>query len=56
MDQLLATQEEHAKRYGAILEKWERQTGLKKPWFLTRHSTPLPPVAGRCAIKPRSAG
>ncbi len=31
MDQLLATQEEHAKRFGAILEKWERQTGLKKP-------------------------
>jgi len=31
MDQLLTTQEEHAKRFGAILEKWERQTGVKKP-------------------------
>ena len=31
MDQLLATQEEHAKRFGAILEKWERQAGVKKP-------------------------
>lgn len=31
MDQLLSIQEEHAKRFGAILEKWERQTGMKKP-------------------------
>lgn len=31
LDQLLATQEEQAKRFGAILDRWEQQTGLKKP-------------------------
>lgn len=31
MDQLLTIQEEHVKRFGAVLEKWERQAGLKSP-------------------------
>jgi len=30
MEQLLAIQEQHVKRYGAVLEKWEQQTGLRK--------------------------
>lgn len=31
MDRLLAVQEQHAKRFGAILERWGRQAGLKTP-------------------------
>lgn len=30
MDKLLAAQEDHVRRFAAVLEKWERQTGLRK--------------------------
>lgn len=30
MEQLLTIQEQHVKRYGAVLDKWEQQTGLRK--------------------------
>ena len=31
MDQLLGIQEQQAKRFGAVLERWERQAGAKTP-------------------------
>ena len=30
VEQLLAIQEQHVKRYGTVLQKWEQQTGLRK--------------------------
>jgi len=29
MEQLLTTQEEQARRYNLVLDKWEKQTGIK---------------------------
>ncbi|MFO0433437.1 MAG: hypothetical protein ACK50G_03030, partial [bacterium] len=30
MEKIIATQEEHLRRYDAVLQRWERQTGLRK--------------------------
>jgi hypothetical protein len=29
-EKVLAAQEDHARRFEAVLERWERQTGLRK--------------------------
>jgi hypothetical protein len=30
MEKIFSTQEEHLRRYDAVLQRWEQQTGLRK--------------------------